>query len=171
MGLIMASRLDKARRRKFVVLMRRGLTAKDAAIQAGYSESTARTHVYSWPEVAEARAEILQALDGEGVDQTFLAKHLKRKIIKGDVRAMALAGRWRGYERAWSLEPGAPREVFSEREAEERRRERICLILGLEAYPLPPEREVTAPLRLPDGSGQDDSEPGPHLLSQRNPAS
>jgi len=83
-----------------------------AAIQAGYSESTARTHVYSWPKTAEARAEILQALNGVGIDQHFLAKHLKRRIAKGDVRAMALAGRWRGYDRAWALEPGPPRQVL-----------------------------------------------------------
>ncbi len=165
----MASRLDGARRRKFLVLMRRGMTAKDAAIQAGYSESTARTHVYSWPETSLARAEILQALDSEGVDEGFLAKHLKKQITKGDVRAMALAGRWRGYERAWALEPGAPREVFSEREAEERRREKICLILGLEAYPLPPKREVNPSPSLPDGTGPDNSEPGPHLLGEGIP--
>lgn len=67
--------------------MRRGMTAKQAAIQAGYSESTARTHVYSWPETAEARAEILQALDAEGIDQHFLAKHLRKRIVEGDVRA------------------------------------------------------------------------------------
>jgi hypothetical protein len=86
-------------------LRRRGMNPMQAAIQAGYSESTARTHVYSWPETAEARAEILQALNGVGTDQHFLAKHLKRRTAKGDVRAMALAGRWRGYDRAWALDP------------------------------------------------------------------
>ena len=39
MALIMASRLDKVRRRKFVVLMKRGLTPMHALIQAGYSET------------------------------------------------------------------------------------------------------------------------------------
>ena len=83
----MASRLDKARRRKFVVLMRRGMNPMQAAIEARYSESTARTHVYSWPETTEARAEILQALNAEGIDRHFLAKHLRKRIVKGDVRA------------------------------------------------------------------------------------
>lgn len=141
-----------------------------AAIQAGYSVSTARTHVYSWPEVAEARAEILQALDAEGVDEHLLAKHLRKRIVKGDVRAMALAGRWRGYDRAWALEPGAPRQVFSEEERELRAREKICLLLGLDRYPLPVEREANPPSSsLPDGSGPDNPEPGPRLLSERNP--
>jgi len=66
--------------------MRRGLNPMQAAIEAGYSESAARTHVYPRPETAEARAEILHALDGEEVDGQLLAKHLKEQIIKGDVR-------------------------------------------------------------------------------------
>jgi hypothetical protein len=141
-----------------------------AAIQAGYSETTARTHVYSWPETAEARAEILQALDTEGIEPHFLAKHLKRRIVKGDVRAMALAGRWRGYDRAWALEPGPPREVFSEEEAETRRRERICILLGIDFYPVPVvEGNANTCSALPDGSGPDNSEPGPRLLNERNP--
>ena len=120
-----------------------------------------------------ARAEVLQALDAEGVDEGFLAKHIKKQIAKGDVRAMALAGRWRGYDRAWATEPGPPREVFSEQDAEARRREKICLILGLEAYPLPlpVEREVNPSPSLPDGGGQDNWEPGPRLLGERNPTS
>lgn len=152
--------------------MRRGLTAKDAAIQAGYSESTARTHVYSWPETAEARAEILQALDAEGIDHHFLAKHLKRRIAKGDVKAIQLAGRWRGYDRAWATEPGPQREVFNEQEGEQRRREKICMLLGVEEYPLPlqvVERDITAPPALSAGSEADTPEPEPPLPSEANP--
>jgi hypothetical protein len=70
-----------------MVVMRRGMNPMQAATQAGYPESTARTHVYSRPETAEARAEILDALDAEGIDQHFLAKHLRKRIVKGDVRA------------------------------------------------------------------------------------
>ena len=131
----MASRLDKARRRKFAVLMRRGMNAKDAAIRAGYSETTARTHVYHWPETVVARAEILEALDAEGVDQHFIAKQLKKRIAKGDVRAIALAGRWRGYDRAWTTRAEEPREVFSEEDKAARARQIIRGIFGLDRFP------------------------------------
>jgi hypothetical protein len=168
----MASRLDKARRRKFTILMRRGLSAKDAAMQAGYSESTARTHVYRWPETVEARAEVLEALDTEGVDQRFLAKHLKKLIAKGDVRAMALAGRWRGYDRAWTTRAEEPREVFSEEDKAARRREIICGIFGLEHYPghepdrdpppmLPGRGEESRPSPGVEADGDDTPSPAP----------
>lgn len=111
------------------------MNAKDAAIRAGYSETTARTHVYQWPETVEARAEILEALDAEGVDQQFIAKQLKKRIAKGDVRAMALAGRWRGYDRAWTTRAEEPREVFSEEDKAARAREIVCGIFGLDRYP------------------------------------
>lgn len=82
----------------------------DAALKhSGLDKRLSRlsSEAEDWPETQLIRQEIRSALDRVGLDVTCIAENLKTavewcdpKTGKKDVRAIALAGRWRGYDAA-----------------------------------------------------------------------
>ena len=84
-------------------IIEKGLTPKDAARLAGYSENTADSYLYS---TILKRDKIKKILDENGLNDKYLVKKLKKstKVTKGEVvttgdslRAIELAFKLKGY--------------------------------------------------------------------------
>lgn len=86
----------------FVKNLSKGHSTKDAALLAGYSESS----ISSYPYILKRKLKIIKALENKGLSDEYLAKSLKKNIDSGmgvkatadtSLRGIEIVSRLKGY--------------------------------------------------------------------------
>lgn len=97
----------------------------------------------TWNETLLIRREIRKALDTVGANALFVATKLKELADKGNVKAIELIGKWRGYNEPIPKSAQSHGGTLTADERELQRRRRITDLLNLPYYPIPEEAGPT----------------------------